>query len=60
MTIWLDNHLSPALAAWIGAEFHEPCMPIREIGLARSSDRDVFAAAKAGARVLITKDRDFA
>lgn len=60
MTIWLDNHLSPLLAAWIGGEFGEPCVQVRDLGLARAQDREIFAAARVQARVFITKDSDFA
>jgi predicted nuclease of predicted toxin-antitoxin system len=60
VTIWLDNHLSPKLAAWIGEEFGEPSTQVRELGLARAADKDIFAAARTAATVLITKDRDFA
>ena len=59
MTIWLDNHLSPSLAKWIGAEFEEACVSLRDIGLARALDREIFDAAKQAARALITKDSDF-
>ena len=60
MTIWLDNHLSPALARWIAAEFGEPCIQVRDVGLARALDREIFASARNAARALVTKDRDFA
>lgn len=60
MTISLDNHLSPALAKWIAEEFGEPCVQVRDLGLARVADRAIFEAAKSSASVLITKDRDFA
>lgn len=60
MTIWLDNHLSPALAKWIATEFCEPCVQVRDLGLERASDRVIFEAARATASTLITKDRDFA
>jgi predicted nuclease of predicted toxin-antitoxin system len=60
VTIWLDNHLSPALARWIAASFDIPCHAIRDLGLARAADRTVFDAAREAADVLVTKDRDFA
>ncbi|WP_353256213.1 DUF5615 family PIN-like protein [Hyphomonas sp.] len=60
MTIWLDNHLSPALAEWIVTEFREPCLQIRDIGLARAADTEIFAQARQQACILVTKDRDFA
>ncbi len=60
MIIWLDNHLSPALARWIAVEFGHICVPIRDLGLATASDPKIFHEAKAVGAVLITKDRDFA
>lgn len=60
MTIWLDNHLSPALARWMSDVFGEPCIQIRDLGLARTADLDIFQRARIDARVLITKDHDFA
>lgn len=59
MTVWLDNHLSPALARWIGEEFGEPCIQVRDLGLARATDAEIFSAAKSVARAFVTKDRDF-
>jgi predicted nuclease of predicted toxin-antitoxin system len=59
VTIWLDNHLSSALARWIGEEFGEPCLQVRDLGLERASDAQIFAAAKSAARAFVTKDRDF-
>ena len=59
MTIWVDNHLSPSLARWIGEEFHEPCIQVRDLGMALAQDRDIFSAARDQARVFITKDSDF-
>jgi predicted nuclease of predicted toxin-antitoxin system len=60
VTIWLDNHLSPALAAWIESDFGEPCVQVRDVGLASAADKVIFDAARAAASVFITKDRDFA
>jgi predicted nuclease of predicted toxin-antitoxin system len=60
VTIWLDNHLSPALSPWITAEFGEACVQVRDLGLGRASDREIFQAARATASTFITKDRDFA
>jgi predicted nuclease of predicted toxin-antitoxin system len=60
VTIWLDNHLSPALARWIASEFGEPCIQVRDIGLAHALDREIFTAARSAARALVTKDRDSA
>ncbi|MFM7345547.1 MAG: DUF5615 family PIN-like protein [Tagaea sp.] len=61
MTIWLDNHLSPRLAAWIETTLGVPSWPIRDLGLARANDRAVFDAARAAkVRAIVTKDRDFA
>ena len=48
------------LATWIASEFGEPCVQVRDLGLARASDKVIFDAARTAASVLITKDRDFA
>lgn len=60
MIIWLDNHLSPALAAWIALTFQRPCTAIRDLGLARAPDRDIFHKARDAGAILVSKDRDFA
>ncbi|MBX9746215.1 MAG: DUF5615 family PIN-like protein [Hyphomonadaceae bacterium] len=60
MIIWLDNHLSPALAEWITASFHHECKVVRDLGLARVSDVEIFRNARAVGAILMTKDRDFA
>jgi predicted nuclease of predicted toxin-antitoxin system len=60
MAIWLDNHLSPKLAVWIAETFGEPRVQVRDLGLARASDATIFSVARDKARLLITKDRDFA
>jgi len=60
VTIWLDNHLSPALARWIEREFGEPCAQVRDLGLARAADRVIFDQARGRATAVVTKDRDFA
>lgn len=38
----------------------EPCLQVRDLGMARASDLAIFTAAASQARVLMTKDRDFA
>lgn len=60
MRLWLDNHLSPALAVWITAELGHDALVVREIGLAQAADIDIFRRAGAAQAVLVTKDRDFA
>lgn len=60
MIVWLDNHLSPALAEWISTDLKHECTVVRDVGLARASDLEIFRNARAVAAVLITKDRDFA
>ncbi len=48
------------LAKWIGEEFSELCVQVRDLGMARARDSEIFASAKSQARVFITKDNDFA
>jgi predicted nuclease of predicted toxin-antitoxin system len=58
--IWLDNHLSPALTGWINATFGLNCVQLRDLGLERASDREIFEKAREADALLISKDRDFA
>jgi predicted nuclease of predicted toxin-antitoxin system len=60
VTIWLDNHLSPSIASWLEEQTGEPCRQVRDLGLARATDREIFDAARQTVSVFITKDRDFA
>ena len=57
--IWLDAHLSPALATWLTAEMGQPAAHLRALGLRHAKDREIFAAARAVNAVLISKDADF-
>lgn len=59
MTIWLDNHLSPALAGWIADTFDRPCLQVRALGLARADDMAIFNAARDAGAMFVTKDSDF-
>lgn len=59
MTIWLDAHLSPLLAAWLHWTFKLTAVPLRNIGLRDAEDEEIFAAAKAAGVVMLTKDADF-
>jgi len=58
--IWVDAHLSPALAKWIIAEFGEAAQSVRDVGLSHAKDRDIFAAARQADAIVMTKDEDFA
>jgi len=58
--IWLDAHLSPALAIWIAFEFKHPAQPVREVGLREAKDVQIFNAARQPGTIVLTKDSDFA
>lgn len=60
MTIWLDNHLPPALAQWLSVTFNVECLPVRDLDLQRAPDLDIFRAANNPGSVVMTKDADFA
>lgn len=55
MTIWLDNHLPPALAAWIGSTLSIGCVPIRDLKLQRAADHAIFMAARQAGALVMTK-----
>jgi predicted nuclease of predicted toxin-antitoxin system len=59
MSLWLDEHLSPQLADWIARTLGFEAIPIRDLGLARASDREVFNAAGRADAIILTKDADF-
>jgi predicted nuclease of predicted toxin-antitoxin system len=59
MKLWLDEHLSPELAVWISQTFGLDAVHVRNLGLARARDREVFDAAREADAVILTKDADF-
>ena len=59
VNVWLDNQLSPALARWIAGQFDVVAQSIRELGLSRASDPEIFFAAREAGAVVVTKDQDF-
>jgi predicted nuclease of predicted toxin-antitoxin system len=59
MTIWVDAHLSPAIATWITTTFGITALSLRDLGLRDAEDPEIFEAAKAQAVIFMTKDSDF-
>lgn len=57
--IWVDAHLSPALATWIAAEFNHPSQSVRDLGLRHAKDKPIFEAARQASAIMLTKDADF-
>ena len=47
MTIWVDAHLSPAIAAWITSTFGIEAIALRDLGLRDAEDPEIFEAARA-------------
>jgi predicted nuclease of predicted toxin-antitoxin system len=58
-TIWIDAHLSPAIATWITSTFGITAVALRDLGLGDAEDPEIFEAAKAQDVIFITKDCDF-
>jgi predicted nuclease of predicted toxin-antitoxin system len=60
MIIWLDAHLSPAIALWINERFTNcEAKSLRALGLRDANDREIFEAAKKAGAIVMTKDMDF-
>ena len=59
MTIWVDAHLSPAIATWITTNFGITAYALRDLGLRDAEDPEIFQAAKSQGVIFITKDSDF-
>ncbi|MGB8702635.1 MAG: DUF5615 family PIN-like protein [Thermosynechococcaceae cyanobacterium] len=58
-TIWVDAHLSPAIATWINHTFGITALALRDLGLRDAEDPEIFEAAKIQGVIFMTKDRDF-
>ena len=57
MTFWLDAHLDPKLASWLGSRFKIVVKPLREIGLRDAKDDVLVSAARRFTQiVIISKD----
>ena len=41
--LWIDAHLSPALASWLQATFGIDAAPLRDLGLRDAEDAEIFA-----------------
>src|SRR3954468_7002928 len=60
MTFWLDSHLPPKLADWLGSRYKIVVKPLREIGLREEVDNVLIAAARRIASIVVlTKDGEF-
>lgn len=59
MTVWVDAQLSPGIARWLSSRFALEAIPVRDLGLLESTDRQIFEAARTAGIVVMTKDRDF-
>jgi predicted nuclease of predicted toxin-antitoxin system len=59
MTIWIDAHLSPAIAPWISKTFNINAFALRDLGLRDAEDPEIFEAGKAQQIIFMTKDSDF-
>ena len=58
-TIWIDAHLSPAIATWITSTFGVTAVALRDLGLRDAEDPEIFEVAKAQEVIFMTKDNDF-
>lgn len=58
-TIWIDAHLSPAIATWITDTFEVTALALRDLELRNAEDPEIFEAAKAQGVIFMTKDSDF-
>jgi predicted nuclease of predicted toxin-antitoxin system len=59
VTLWLDAHLSPALAPWLAATCGVSCAAVRDLGLRDAPDRHIFMAGRAAHAVIVTKASAF-
>lgn len=58
-TVWIDAHLSPAIATWLTNTFELTAFALRDLSLRDAEDLEIFEAARSQNAILITKDSDF-
>lgn len=58
MRLLVDNALSPGLAAALSDHGHD-AIHVRDVGLARAPDAEIFAFAAEQDRVVVSADTDF-
>jgi predicted nuclease of predicted toxin-antitoxin system len=58
--IWVDAHISPAIAKWVSTEFGHPAQAVRDLGFRVAKDKEIFAAGRQANAIVMTKDADFA
>ena len=59
MNIWVDAHISPKAADWLGRRFKVEISSLLDRGLVGATDHKIFAAARLARAVVMTKDDDF-
>ncbi len=59
MILWLDAHLSPAIAPWLRMRFALDAFPIRDLNLREAEDAEIFTAARHAGAIVMTEDSDF-
>ena len=58
MKFLIDNALSPELAKLLGAATHD-AVHVRDRNLEKASDEEIFEAAAAEGRIIVSADTDF-
>ena len=60
MTLWIDAHLSPSIAAWINRNFPAiNAKSVRALNLQNADDGEIFEAARKANAIIMSKDSDF-
>lgn len=59
MKFWLDGQISPKIAPWMKSRFGFECLHIRDLGLMKKEDLDIYRDARVAGATVITKDQDF-
>ena len=59
MKIWIDAHISPAIARWIHDRLSIEAFHLRQLGLREAEDEIIYQSAKNENVIFMTKDEDF-
>jgi predicted nuclease of predicted toxin-antitoxin system len=55
--LWIDAHLSPALAHWLGDTSGVTPHAVRDLGLREAKDLPIFHTAREAGAVVVSKEQ---
>lgn len=57
---WIDANLPPQLADWLNEKFSVQAFSLKELGMLKTADKEIYNLASKKNIIILTKDEDFA